>query len=84
MSGWDDFEPQAPVVEEPAQNIDLLMARTFSTEEGKKVLAWMRDRYLEQPCWQPGADPSLGQWREGQNAVIRDIEGRIKKAKQRQ
>lgn len=84
MSGWDDFEPQAPVVEEPAQNIDLLMARAFSTEEGKKVLAWMRDRYLEQPCWQPGADPSLGQWREGQNAVIRDIEGRIKKAKQRQ
>lgn len=84
MSGWDDFEPQAPVDEEPAQNIDLLMARTFSTEEGKKVLAWMRDRYLEQPCWQPGADPSLGQWREGQNAVIRDIEGRIRKAKQRQ
>lgn len=84
MSGWDDFEPQAPVVEEPAQNIDLLMARAFSTEEGKKVLAWMRDRYLEQPCWQPGADPSLGQWREGQNAVIRDIEGRIRKAKQRQ
>jgi hypothetical protein len=84
MSGWDDFEPQAPIAEEPAQNIDLLMARTFSTEEGKKVLAWMRDRYLEQPCWQPGADPSLGQWREGQNAVIRDIEGRIRKAKQRQ
>ena len=50
MSGWDDFEPQAPIAEEPAQNIDLLMARTFSTEEGKKVLAWMRDRYLEQPC----------------------------------
>ena len=83
MSGWDDLEPQLPVVDEQlAMNIDLLMARTFSTEEGKKVLAWMRERYLEQPCWQPGADPSLGQWREGQNAVIRDIEGRIRKAKQ--
>jgi len=85
MSGWDDLEPQLPVVDEQlAMNIDLLMARTFSTEEGKKVLAWMRERYLEQPCWQPGADPSLGQWREGQNAVIRDIEGRIRKAKQAQ
>lgn len=85
MSGWADLEPQLPFIDErPAMDIDLLMARTFSTEEGKKVLAWMRERYLEQPCWQPGADPSLGQWREGQNAVIRDIEGRIRKAKQPQ
>lgn len=82
---WADLDAQqAVILDEPAQNIDLLMARAFSTEEGKKVLAWMRDRYLEKPCWQPGADPSLGQWREGQNAVIRDIEGRIRKAKQRQ
>lgn len=82
MSGWDDLE-QMPLEPEEAQsmNIDLLMARTFSTEEGKKVLAWMRDRYLERPCWQPGAEASIGQWREGQNAVIRDIEARIRKAK---
>lgn len=82
MSGWDELE-QVPVEPEETQavNIDLLMARTFSTEEGQKVLAWMRDRYLERPCWQPGADASLGQWREGQNAVIRDIEARIRKVK---
>lgn len=82
MSGWDELE-QVPAEPEETQalNIDLLMARTFGTEEGMKVLAWMRDRYLERPCWQPGADASLGQWREGQNAVIRDIEARIRKAK---
>lgn len=82
--GWDDLEQQHQAIDDGVMNIDLLMARTFSTEEGRKVLAWMRQRYLEQPCWQPGADPSLGQWREGQNAVIRDLEGRIRKAKQRQ
>jgi hypothetical protein len=84
MSGWDELEA-APARPDPQPlDIDLLVARMFSTEEGQKVLAWMRERYLEQPCWQPGADPSLGQWREGQNAVIRDLEGRIRKAKQRQ
>jgi hypothetical protein len=81
--GWDDLEQVPLPVEDSAMDIDLLMARTFGSEEGKKVLAWMRYRYLEQPCWQPGADSSLGQWREGQNAVIRDIEARIKKAKSR-
>jgi len=45
------------------------------------VLAWMREFYLEHPCWQPGADQSLGLFREGQNSVIRDIENRIRKAK---
>lgn len=79
---WEDLEEAAPP--EPGQatiDINLLMARTFGSDEGQKVLAWMREFYLEQPCWQPGADASLGQWREGQNAVIRDIEARIRKAR---
>jgi hypothetical protein len=85
MSGWDELEAQVSVQEDdlPKMDIDLLMARAFGTEEGMKVLAWMREKYLEQPCWHPGADASLGQWREGQNAVIRDIEARIRKAKSR-
>ena len=58
-----------------------MFARTFGTDEGKRVLAWMREFYLEQPCWQPGTDQSLGVFREGQNSVIRDIETRIRKAK---
>ena len=83
MSGWDDLESDFAPVEQDQKQIDMniLMARTFGTDYGKKVLAWMRQFYLEQPCWQPGADASFGQWREGQNAVIRDIEARIRKAK---
>jgi hypothetical protein len=82
MSGWDDLDEATPVEKEPgALDIDLLVSRTFASDEGQKVLAWMRDFYLERPCWQPGADASLGQFREGQNSVIRDIELRIKKAR---
>jgi hypothetical protein len=82
MAGWDDLEGSEEF--EPDQkgvDLNLMFARTFSTDEGKKVLAWMRDFYLEQPCWEPGADTSLGVFREGQNSVIRDIETRMRKAK---
>lgn len=81
--GWDDLESDTQVVELDQKHVDinLLIARTFGTEEGQKVLAWLRDSYLERPSWQPGADSSFGHWREGQNTVIREIEARIKRAK---
>ena len=80
---WEDLEETAQPPETPQATIDinLLIARAFSSDEGKKVLAWLREFYLEQPCWQPGAEASYGQWREGQNSVIRDIEARIRKAR---
>lgn len=81
MAGWDDLEASDEVTETFTEDINLLMAKAFASDEGRKVLAWMRQTYLERPCWQPGADASLGQWREGQNDVIRDIEARIRKAK---
>tara|TARA_R110000803_G_scaffold38307_8_gene82716 strand:+ start:967 stop:1227 length:261 start_codon:yes stop_codon:yes gene_type:complete len=83
VSGWDDLDEAPTVAREDQKQIDLnvLMARTFGSEDGEKVLAWMRKFYLEQPCWQPGAESSFGQWREGQNTVVRDIEARIRKAK---
>jgi hypothetical protein len=85
MSGWDDLEAE-PAAFEPDQDrvdLNLQMAKTFASAEGQKVLAWLREFYLEQPCWQPGSDSSLGMFREGQNSVVRDIENRIRKAKQR-
>jgi hypothetical protein len=79
---WEDLET-APAYEPEQAGVDLNLqvARTFATDEGKMVLAWFRDFYLEQPCWQPGADQSMGLFREGQNSVIRDIENRIRKAR---
>jgi len=80
---WEELEAQAEPVELDQKTVDIniLIARTFGTDNGKKVLEWLREVYLEQPCWQPGADASFGQWREGQNTVIRDIEARIRKSR---
>ena len=79
---WEDLETiPSNEVEQPIVDLNLQMAKTFATDEGQKVLAWMREFYLEHPCWQPGADQTMGLFREGQNSVIRDIENRIRKAK---
>jgi hypothetical protein len=80
---WDEIEPDLTIPEDRKRDdLDILIARTFSTENGQKVLAWLRETYLENPSWQPGAESSYGFYREGQNAVIRDIEKRIKRIKE--
>ena len=81
MDGWEFFE--SPPAQEPAQaqDIDILMARTFGTEEGRQVLAWLRRATIEVPAWVPGQEPSYGYAREGQNSLVREIERRIERAK---
>ena len=80
---WEDLENESasPEPNQAGVDLNLQMAKTFARDEGQMVLAVVRGVYLEQPCWQPGADQSLGMFREGQNSVIRDIENRIRKAK---
>ena len=43
-------------------------------------MGYLRNRYLEQPCFVPNADPSYGYLREGQNSIIREIELRVRRA----
>lgn len=83
MAGWDDLDEQARIdmVDDEPDDLNLLVAKTFGTDAGQKVLEWMREFYLERPCWEPGAEASLGYWKSGQQAVIRDIEARIRKAR---
>jgi len=81
MSGWDDLDEPNAEFEDTAEDLNLLVAKTFGTDAGQKVLAWMREFYLERPCWEPGAESSLGYWKSGQQAVIRDVEARIRKAR---
>lgn len=82
MEGWDFFEPQ-PDEGKPAekQDIDILISKTFGSEEGQKVLAWLRGLTIEAPAWVPGQDASYGYAREGQNSLVREIERRIVRAR---
>jgi len=81
--GWDFFEPAPQDEQQPVKKdeIDILMARTFGTEEGKRALAWLRSVTIEVPAWVPGQEAAYGYAREGQNSLVREIERRIARAK---
>lgn len=84
MSGWDDLEtPTVDIREVTQQREDLarMCLRVFGTEEGQKMLTWLRDMYVNVPIAVPGTDPSHAFFAEGQRTVVRDIEARINQAR---
>lgn len=80
--GWEgltDYEvPNKPP--EPSE-IDKIFFRTFSTEDGQKVLVYLKNCTIDQPTWTPGADASHGYLREGQNSITREIINRLRRCK---
>jgi len=73
-----------PEVLEKRKEMDVLIAKTFSTQAGKKVLKYLRDETIEKPVFRRiGSDMAAaneGFFREGQNELIRQLEMRIKRA----
>jgi superfamily II RNA helicase len=63
------------------RDLNKLCLRVLGSEEGQKLMGWLRAALLEQPVAVPGSDPSFAFYREGQNSVVRDLEARIKKAR---
>jgi hypothetical protein len=85
--GWDGVDSSVTHLEMPnsaQRDIDIQFKRCFDSEAGKKVLEHLRTITVDQPAWVPGADPSFGYAREGQNSLVREIEQRIKRANERQ
>lgn len=83
MPGWDELEAEEYTGEPHDKNDDInrLILRVFATEEGQRLLSWWRDNLLEQPVAVPGSSPDFAFYREGQNSVVRDLEARIKRAR---
>lgn len=86
MSGWDDLDAigQTPDIREVTQARDdlaRLMLRVYSSEDGAKLLQWMRDVYVNVPVAVPGSDPSHAYFAEGQRTVVRDIDARLIQAR---
>ena len=84
-NGWEGVQvlDQEPINNKDDQfAVDKSFARTFDTEEGKKVLDYLVSKTLNQPTWLPGGDHTFGYAREGQNSIIREIQIRIERAKQ--
>lgn len=81
---WEDLEAQQLDVRDPSQareDLDRLMLRVFATEDGDKLLEWMRQVYVDVPVAAPGTDPSFAWFAEGQRNVVRDIIARIQRAR---
>lgn len=83
---WDELEAigkPSDIREANQQRDDLarLNLRVFSTEDGQKLLQWLRDVYVNVPIAVPGTDSSHAYFAEGQRTVVRDIEARINQAR---
>jgi len=82
--GWDGVNANVETLRltnrQEEYSLDISFKKTFTSEDGKKVLEYLRKVTIEQPSWTPGADPSYGYSREGQNSIVREIEQRIRRA----
>jgi len=68
-------------VDQKREDLARLTLRVFSSEDGQKLLQWLKDMYVNVPIAVPGADPSHAFFAEGQRTVVRDIEVRINQAR---
>jgi len=83
---WEELESigQTADVRDVSQlreDADRLVLRVLGTEDGQALMRWLRDTILEQPVAVPGASSDYAFYREGQNSVVRDLEARIKRAR---
>ena len=63
------------------EELNRLFFRVFNTEDGQKVLKYLRSITIEQPVFIPGEEASYGFCREGQNSLVREIEKRVQRAR---
>lgn len=68
-------------VKQAREDLARLVLRVFTSEDGKKLLEWLKAVYVDVPIAVPGADPSHAFFAEGQRTVVRDIEARINQAR---
>jgi hypothetical protein len=84
MAGWEDLEAIPMDIRDVTQareDLDRLCLRLLGSEDGQKLMVWLRQAVLEQPVATPGADPSFAFYREGQNSIVRDLEARLIRAR---
>jgi hypothetical protein len=68
-------------VDQKREDLAKLTLRVFGPEDGQKLLQWLQLMYVNVPIAVPGTDPSHAYFAEGQRTVVRDIEARIKTAR---
>ena len=80
-----------PEILQQRRDLDVLIAKTFSSHAGAKVLKWLRDQYIDGPVEgyvldrngsiNSAATTFRMYQRDGQRILIKNIEMRIKRGK---
>lgn len=83
---WEDLEKadyaeDIREVKQQREDLARLCLRVFATEDGQKLLDWLRQMYVDVPVAVPGADSSHAYFAEGQRTVVREIIARINQAR---
>jgi len=82
---WDDLEDPVPSdirdVTQQREELSKLCLRVFATEDGQKLMTWLRATYVDVPVAAPGTDSSFAYFVEGQRNVVRDLMSRINQAR---
>jgi len=84
VDGWEGLQSANPELTEKQvdkDDIDRLYLRVFASDDGASLLTHLRSLTIEQPTWYPGEEASHGYAREGQNSLVREIERRMKRAR---
>jgi hypothetical protein len=86
MAGWEDFDGAdvSEDIREAKQKREDLMRlclRVLGTEDGQKLMEWLREMYVDVPVAVPGADPSYAFFADGQRSVVRDLIARVNQAR---
>jgi hypothetical protein len=83
--GWDALDAigrePAPDPDAPGEQdvIDKLHVDVLGTPLGRRLLAYWKRRYLDEPVCAPGDGADLAFHREGQNSVIREAIRRVQR-----
>lgn len=81
---WDELDAITPDIrpaEQQREDLARLCLRVFTTEDGEKLLAWLKQMYVDVPVAAPGVDASHAYFAEGQRTVVRDLIARINQAR---
>lgn len=82
---WEDLEAVQPedirTVNQNREDLARLCLRVFGSEDGKKLMEWLRQMYVDVPVAVPGTDSSHAYFAEGQRNVVRDLEARVNQAR---
>jgi len=81
---WDELDAITADIrpaEQQREDLARLCLRVFATEDGQKLLAWLRQMYVDVPVAVPGTDPSNAFFAEGQRTVVRELIARIHQAR---